>query len=73
MCEFCDNQRKELIPDEDKKHIKEMIESGDEVYFYCSVYLEGKYLYFDSSCKEYPHSKIRISFCPICGRKLTDQ
>lgn len=70
MCEFCDNQEQKLIPEEDLGFIKEMLADGNETSAYCSVYLENDELYFDSSCNEYPHSKVKINFCPICGRDL---
>lgn len=71
MCEFCDNQEQKLIPDEDLEYIKEMLADGNETNSYSSVYLENDELYFDSSCKEYPHSKVKINFYPMCGRKLS--
>lgn len=73
MCEFCNNQCQKIIPDEDLKFIKEMLEDGNETSAYCSVFLEDGELYFDSSSNEYPPSKIKINYCPICGRDLRSE
>lgn len=55
------------------KYIREMLADGNETTHYSSVYLEDNSLYFDSLCSEYPHSKIKINYCPICGRDLRSE
>ncbi len=70
MCWFCNNKEQKLIPNEDLRFIKEMLADGNETDSYCSIFLRNNELYFDSSCKEYPYSKVEINFCPICGRDL---
>lgn len=71
-CGFCNNQGQKIIPQEDIDFILEMLKNGNITTSFSSVYLENDNMFFDSSSNEYPHSSIKIYYCPMCGRKLNN-
>lgn len=71
MCEFCE-QIKKYIPPDDIELLEEMKRNGDCWTAYSSVYLIDDILYFDNSATEYPHERMQINYCPMCGRKLNN-
>ena len=69
MCEYCEKEKK-LIETEEADYIWEKF-CGYEDRF---VFVDRGYLRYttdDYSCLDHGE-KIKINFCPMCGRKLGD-
>ncbi len=66
MCEFCEN-----IPKTDEEFGKMRMNGAEDIIFYDNE--RGFCLYGDTGDSGCPYCLNNIKFCPMCGRKLSEE
>lgn len=79
MCDFCENGKFKEVDGYDNSGLRTMksllggLVGKEENGILIDVENDEHYLVFDNSSGEYTKGAVKIAFCPLCGRKLSEE